>query len=67
MHAGAEVHIKEWLSLFRCNGSDAYIAWLDNVLDISEIDNPTLNVADYDFQVIILPTSYGNSSIRRAS
>jgi|SRR6476661_134496 len=49
---GAEVHIKDLYSQFRCNGSDAYLAWLDNVLDIRETANPTLDETDYDFRVV---------------
>lgn len=37
-------------SQFRCNGSDGYIAWLDNVLEIRETANYDLDL-DYDFKV----------------
>lgn len=37
-------------SQFRCNGSDGYIAWLDNVLEIRETANYDLGL-DYDFKV----------------
>lgn len=43
-------------SQFRCNGSDGYLAWLDNTLQIRETANKTLNVNDYDFQIINSPT-----------
>ncbi|MCR5888347.1 DUF2075 domain-containing protein [Hymenobacter sp. J193] len=52
---GAEVHVLNLVSQFRCNGSDAYMAWLDNVLDIRETANPTLDATDYDFQVVDTP------------
>lgn len=55
VQAGAEVHVKELRSQFRCNGSDAYLAWLDNVLDIRETANPTLEATDYEFQVVDTP------------
>ncbi|MBU6122281.1 DUF2075 domain-containing protein [Hymenobacter siberiensis] len=53
--AGAEVHVKDLHSQFRCNGSDAYMAWLDSVLDIRETANPTLDATDYDFKVVETP------------
>lgn len=38
-------------SQFRCNGSDGYLAWLDNALQIRKTANETLEEIDYDFQV----------------
>lgn len=55
VQAGAEVHIKDLHAQFRCNGSDAYMAWLDNVLDIRDTANPTLDASDYDFRVVDSP------------
>jgi DUF2075 family protein len=52
---GAEVHVRELESQFRCNGSDAYMAWLDHVLEIRETANPTLDATDYDFRVVDNP------------
>lgn len=37
-------------SQFRCNGSDGYIAWLDNILEIRETANYDFDL-DYDFKV----------------
>lgn len=48
---GAEVTELELSSQFRCNGSDSYLAWLDNALDIRETANPTLDTAEFDFRV----------------
>ncbi|MEI6480102.1 MAG: DNA/RNA helicase domain-containing protein [bacterium] len=42
-------------SQFRCNGSDGYLSWLDNVLQIKETANTTLEGADYDFKVVDSP------------
>ncbi|HEY5235695.1 MAG TPA: DUF2075 domain-containing protein [Rhabdochlamydiaceae bacterium] len=42
-------------SQFRCNGSDGYLAWLDNTLQIHETANETLAGIDYDFKVIDNP------------
>ena len=53
---GAELTELELSSQFRCNGSDGYVAWLDNTLDIRETANPTLDVTEYDFRVFDNPT-----------
>lgn len=50
--AGANVHTLELASQFRCNGSDGYLAWIDNILQIRETANETLEGIDYDFQVL---------------
>ena len=42
-------------SQFRCNGSDGYVAWLDNTLQIRQTVNETLDAADYDFQIVDTP------------
>lgn len=42
-------------SQFRCNGSDGYLAWLDNTLQIRETVNQDLNGVDYDFRVLDNP------------
>jgi DUF2075 family protein len=52
---GAQVHQLELESQFRCNGSDAYLAWLDDVLAIRKTANPTLIGTDYDFRVVDTP------------
>lgn len=52
---GAVVHGQILSSQFRCNGSDGYLAWLDNVLQIRETANPTLEGIDFDFRVIDSP------------
>ncbi len=49
---GAEVYEYQLASQFRCNGSDAYIAWLDNTLAIRETANYELNKSEFDFRVI---------------
>ena len=38
-------------SQFRCNGSDGYLAWLDNVLQIAETANYDGFEGDYDFKI----------------
>ncbi|MBC7456811.1 MAG: DUF2075 domain-containing protein, partial [Bdellovibrionaceae bacterium] len=39
-------------SQFRCNGSDGYLAWLDNALQVSSTANIDLDSKDYDFRVV---------------
>ncbi len=49
-HAATVVECK-LESQFRCNGSDGYLAWLDNVLQVRRTANVTLEGIDYDFRV----------------
>lgn len=53
--AEAQMHTLKLESQFRCNGSDGYLAWVDNVLGIRETANTTLEGIDYDFQVFDSP------------
>jgi DUF2075 family protein len=48
---GAEVTELDLASQFRCNGSDGYLAWADNTLQLRETANPTLEGANYEFTV----------------
>ncbi len=48
---GAIIEEYELASQFRCSGSDGYIAWLDNTLEIRGTANTALGPGDYDFQV----------------
>ncbi|HBD02582.1 MAG: hypothetical protein UX84_C0026G0002 [Microgenomates group bacterium GW2011_GWD1_47_13] len=48
---GAKVTVMSLASQFRCNGSDGYLAWLDNILQIKQTANETLDDINYDFQV----------------
>ena len=52
---GAGIRIVELESQFRCNGSDGYLAWLDNVLEIRKTANYDLDDFQYDFKVIDNP------------
>lgn len=52
---GAETHVLDLASQFRCNGSDGYLAWVDDVLQIRETANTDLNGVDYDFRVCATP------------
>ncbi|WKV11267.1 DUF2075 domain-containing protein [Marivirga harenae] len=46
---GINVHKLKLESQFRCNGSDGYLAWVDNVLQIRETANFDLKSLDYEF------------------
>ena len=48
---GASVQELQLESQFRCNGSDGYLAWVDDALQLHETANPTLEGIDYDFQI----------------
>ena len=52
---GAEVYEEELASQFRCNGSDGYLAWLDDVLDIRKTANFDSIDVEYDFEVFESP------------
>jgi len=54
--AGAIIHRMELLSQFRCNGSDGYLAWLDNALQIRETANEDIGELGYDIQVLDSPS-----------
>ena len=46
---------------FRCNGSDGYIAWLDNVLEIRETANFDIDGFDYEFKIFDDPNELRNA------
>jgi len=52
---GAKVHNMMLSSQFRCNGSDGFLAWLDNVLQIRPTATDTLREINYDFRVVDSP------------
>jgi len=51
----ASVKILELNSQFRCNGSDGYLAWLDNSLQIRETANVILSENDFEFKIFSNP------------
>ena len=53
--SGAESKLMELESQFRCNGSDGYIAWLDDVLDIRKTANNEGFDLDYDIEIFDSP------------
>ncbi|HEY4602292.1 MAG TPA: DUF2075 domain-containing protein [Cerasibacillus sp.] len=46
-----QLYKTELVSQFRCNGSDGYLAWIDDVLQIRETANMNFIGKDYDFRV----------------
>lgn len=52
---GAIVHTAKLSSQFRCNGSDGYLSWLDNTLQIKETANIRLSAEDYEFKIFSDP------------
>lgn len=47
----AKIKTLELISQFRCNGSDDYIIWLNNLLEIRINNYDIFNNKDYDFKV----------------
>jgi DUF2075 family protein len=64
---GAVVHALELKSQFRCNGSDGYLSWLDNSLQIKETANATLDGVDYDFRVFNSPNELREAILKKNS
>lgn len=61
----SEIHYLELQSQFRCNGSDGYLAWLDDVLDIRQTANYDLEGIDYDIRVCETPEEMRRLVIER--
>lgn len=62
---GAEIIKMELISQFRCNGSDGYLAWIDNVLDIRETANWDMEGIDYDIRIMDTPQGVHDLIIER--
>ncbi len=56
----AEIEHIELASQFRCNGSDGYLSWLNDVLEIEETANFDGFDFDYDFRVVDSPLELKN-------
>jgi uncharacterized protein len=54
----ADLHYMELTSQFRCNGSDGYLAWLDNTLQIRETANTEFVSKEFgfDFKIVKSPS-----------
>ena len=62
---GAQIVEYELPSQFRCNGSDGYIAWLDDVLGIRSTANTRLSKREFDFQVFDDPQQMHEAIVQR--
>ena len=51
----SQVYEMELVSQFRCNGSNGYLAWLDDVLQIHETANYDLEGIDFDIRICDTP------------
>lgn len=60
----AGIYTMELKSQFRCDGSDGYLAWLDNVLEIRETANYDLD-DKYDFKVFDNPNELRKAIIEK--
>lgn len=61
----SEVVRMKLVSQFRCNGSDGYLAWLDDVLQIRETANYDLDGIDYDIRICDSPLEMENIVIEK--
>jgi DUF2075 family protein len=52
---GAEVSEVELESQFRCNGSEGYLPWLDDVLGIERVERDSFDRRSFEFQVVDSP------------
>ncbi|MDE6882481.1 MAG: DUF2075 domain-containing protein [Lachnospiraceae bacterium] len=64
-HEGAEVIYRELKSQFRCDGSDGYLAWLDDVLEIHESANYDMEDINYDIRICDTPDEVRNIIIEK--
>ncbi|MBP3899723.1 DUF2075 domain-containing protein [Candidatus Saccharibacteria bacterium] len=62
---GANYERIELSSQFRCNGSDGYLAWLDNLLEIKETANYDDMDFEYDFKVFDDPNELRNAIVEK--
>ncbi len=64
---GAHVTNLTLESQFRCNGSDGYLAWLDNSLQIRDTANIALSQEDYDFRIFSNPNELREEIFKKNS
>ena len=61
----AQITEMELVSQFRCNGSDGYLAWLDNTLEIRDTANFDMRDIDYDIRILDSPEKMQELIIER--
>jgi len=64
-YEGSEVVEMELLSQFRCNGSNGYLAWVDDLLEIRETANYNLDGLDYEVKLCDRPIDVYNIIIEK--
>lgn len=62
---GSKVTELELLSQFRCDGSDGYLAWIDQVLEIRDTANTDLKNIDYHIEILDSPIEVKNVIIEK--
>lgn len=62
---GAVVKTLKLQSQFRCNGSDAFLSWIDNAIQIRETANIKLTKYDFDFKVFDDPNELRKAIIEK--
>lgn len=62
---GSEVTEMELVSQFRCNGSNGYLAWVDDILEIRETANFNLDGLDYEIRLFDNPTDLKNLVVEK--
>jgi len=61
----SNVYEMELVSQFRCNGSNGYLAWLDDVLQIRETANTDLDGIDFDIRICDTPNEVRNLIVEK--
>lgn len=67
LEKSAAIEEYELSSQFRCNGSNGYLAWLDNALDIRNTANELLDTTEYEFKVFDTPDALHNAILAKNS
>ena len=62
---GARVTVASLASQFRCSGSDGYLAWLDDTLQVRPTANDRLDTAEFDFRVFDSPAELHAAIVER--
>lgn len=61
LRENSEIFYDELPTQFRCNGSDGYLSWLDDLLQIKKTANPIFEADyNYDFDVVDSPNELFN-------
>jgi DUF2075 family protein len=62
---GAQVSEATLDSQFRCSGSDGYLAWIDDTLQVRPTPNTRLDTAEFDFRVFDSPVALHDAIVAR--